>query len=138
ICIYLAISARILIVSSFLPYISDNVETYSNYIHAKNLYKRGLHGSFGLTDETYGDDPSSPAVVYTHQGNFPRLFTLILFSLGIDTIQGQIVATLLTIGTATIALAFLLVSRLANLTLTFIVVLCLILNYVFFLQWQFD
>lgn len=138
IAIYLAIGARILTESSFHPYITDNVETYSNYIHAKNIYTRGVSESYGLTDETYGNDLASPTVVYTHQGNFPRLYSLAQFALGIDTVSGQILATFLTVGVATVIFAFLFFSKISSITFGLIAVLCLILNYVYFMQWQFD
>ena len=138
IAIYLAIGARILTESSFHPYITDNVETYSNYIHAKNIYTRGVGESYGLTDETYGNDLASPTVVYTHQGNFPRLYSLAQFALGIDTVSGQILATFLTVGVASVIFAFLFFSKISSISFGVIAVLCLILNYVFFTQWQFD
>ena len=77
-------------------------------------------------------------MVYTHQGNFPRLYVFLLNSLGVATVRGEIVATLITVGLATIVLAFIFLLRATDLSYAFIALLCLIINYVFFVQWQFD
>jgi len=137
-CLYGLLTTVILKKSNGVPYISDNVETYSTHIHARNLSQRGLRHSLGLTDETYASSERSPSVVYTHQGNFPRLYVFLLNSLGITTVRGEIVATLVTVGLATIVLAFIVLLRATDLSYAFMALVCLITNYVFFVQWQFD
>jgi len=136
--VYIATSLLVLRQASGLPYISDNVESYSNLVHATNLYTRGIGKSFGLTDETYGVRPDAPTVVYTHQGNFPRLYALLLYVLGLDTVEKQILATLATVGLATIVLAFITLAKLTTAGFAFIAVVLLQTNYVYVVQWHFD
>ena len=138
VAVYLATSLHVLREAAGPPYVSDNVESYSNFVHAKNIYTRGLAKSFGLTDETYGDNPDAPVVVYTHQGNFPRLYVLLLDGLGLDTVEKQILGAWASVGLLSIVLGFLALSKLTTAGFAFLAVLVLQTNYVYAVQWHFD
>lgn len=123
--------------SEWLPYVMDNNESFSSLWHATNLYHFGLEHSFGLTDEAYGFAPEAHPYVYTHQGNFPRLFALILYAAGARTVEAQIVITTFTIGLAALLLAFTFLSRLSG-NRAFAALACTLLftDYVLVAQWQ--
>src|SRR4051794_8810267 len=72
--VHLGVTGWLLISSDFLPYVTDNNESFSSLVHAKNLYQFGFGTAFGLTDESYGPDRAAHPFIHTHQGNFPRLF----------------------------------------------------------------
>jgi hypothetical protein len=72
----------LLVFSDFLPFGTDNNETFSSILHARNMYLHGIGSTYGLTSEA-----TSPIdavqFVYTHQGNFPRFYALLLYALGL-------------------------------------------------------
>ena len=122
--------------NDFLPYVLDNNETFSSIVHAQNLYHFGLGSSLGLTDEAYGLDPAAHPYVYTHQGNFPRLYALVLYALGLRGPEGQIVVTTFTVGLAGLFFAYRFFA--AIVTPAFAAVFCLLFmtDYVMAAQWQ--
>ena len=123
--------------SDWLPYIMDNNESFSSLWHASNLFNFGLERSFGLTDEAYGFAPEAHPYVYTHQGNFPRLFAWVLYAVGARTVEAQIVVTTFTVGLAALLLAFTFLSRLAG-NCAFAALACTLMftDYVLVAQWQ--
>lgn len=123
--------------SDGFPYVMDNNESFSSLWHATNLYHFGLERSFGLTDEAYGFAADAHPYVYTHQGNFPRLFALILYAAGARTVEAQIVVTTFTVGLAALLLAFTFLSRLTG-NRAFAALACALLftDYVLVAQWQ--
>src|SRR5687768_5338062 len=80
--VYFALYGAFLVYADFLPYVTDNNETFSSIVHAANIYHFGVAQTFGLTDEAYGLSAAAHPYVYTHQGNFPRFFALALYALG--------------------------------------------------------
>lgn len=122
--------------SDFLPYVIDNNETFSSLVHAANLYHFGIEKTFGLTDEAYGMSEAAHPYVYTHQGNFPRLYALLLYALGARSPESQIVITTFTIGFSGIYFAFRFMSVLFS--KPFAAVFCLVMmsDYLMFAQWQ--
>lgn len=122
--------------TAFLPYVFDNNESFSALVHGSNLYHFGVGTSFGLTDEAYGPDPAAHPYVYTHQGNFPRLFAFLLYAAGIRTVEAQIAVSTFTVGLATIVLIHLFFSRLAGRACGAIVALLFMTDYVLSAQWQ--
>jgi hypothetical protein len=123
--------------SALFPYVMDNNESFSSLWHASNLYHFGLSGSFGLTDEAYGFEPGAHPYVYTHQGNLPRLFALVLYGLGARTIESQILVTTFTIGLAAVFLAFWFLSHVTR-NRGFAALACAVIfsDYVLVAQWQ--
>jgi len=123
--------------SDWFPYVMDNNESFSSLWHAANLYHFGLERSFGLTDEAYGIAPEAHPYVYTHQGNFPRLFALILYVAGARTVEAQIFVTTFTVGLSALLLAFTFLSRLTG-NRAFAALACALLftDYVLVAQWQ--
>ena len=89
----------------FLPYGTDNNETFSSLLHAKNMYWHGIGSTYGLTDESTSPNAAAAPFVYTHQGNFPRFYALLLYTLGATSAEVQILITAMTIGTASILFA---------------------------------
>jgi hypothetical protein len=118
-----------------LPYVLDNNETYSSLVHATNMLRFGVRGTFGLTDESYGFQVAQHPYVYTHQGNFPRFYTLLLYVLGARTAEAQIAATTFTVGLIGMLFAYHYFSRVV--TPLFGVAYCLLLttDYVMQTQW---
>ena len=134
---YLLFYGWLLARSDWFPYVMDNNESFSSLWHATNLYHFGLERTFGLTDEAYGLAPEAHPYVYTHQGNFPRLFALLLYAAGARTVEAQIVLTTFTVGLAALLLAFTFLSRLTG-NRAFAALACAILftDYVLVAQWQ--
>src|SRR5258708_5713394 len=89
----------------FLPYGTDNNETFSSLLHAKNMYWHGIGSTYGLTDESTSPNAAAAPFVYTHQGNFPRFYAFLLYALGATSAEAQILITAMTIGTASILFA---------------------------------
>lgn len=118
------------------PYVLDNNESYSSWWHARSLYENGVAHTKGLTDEVFSTSPAASPYVHTHQGNFPRLFTFLLYSVGFRSIAAQIWITTFTVGLAGIYFAFRFLSGLANPRYATIACLVMMTNYLLFAQWQ--
>jgi len=108
-----------------LPYVLDNNETFSSLIHARNMLRFDIRETRGLTDEAYGLAPAQHPYVYTHGGNFPRLYTLLLYVLGARSAEAQIVVTTFSVGLLGLLLAYRFWSRAA--TPMFALAYCLLL-----------
>ncbi len=136
ICSYLILYYVFLKWTHFLPYGFDNNETFSSLIHAQNLFHFGIKSSFGLTEEAYGFLNAAHPYVYTHQGNFPRFYTFLLYALGIRSVEWHIGITTFTIGLAGIIFCFHYFAK--HVSCLFAVIFCLLLmtDYVMFMQWQ--
>lgn len=134
--LYAALYGAFLVSADFAPYVFDNNETYSSIIHARNLAEFDIGTTFGLTDEAYGSSPQAHPYVYTHQGNFPRLFALLLYALGLDSAEAQIAATTFTVGVLGIWLAFVFFGRLVSPLFAVLYCLLLMTDYVMQAQWQ--
>ncbi len=133
---YIVIYSIFLYSTDFLPYVFDNNETFSSLIHVQNLFNFGLKDSFGLTDEAYGVLKAAHPFVYTHQGNFPRLYSFLLYILGAKSAEAQIVITTFTIGLAGIWFCYHYFAKYVS--CLFAVIFCLLLmsDYIMFMQWQ--
>jgi hypothetical protein len=119
-----------------IPYVLDNNESFSSLWHAANMHNYPFAISYGLTDESYGTSIASHPYVYTHQGNFPRLFAYLIYLLGARSIESQIVVTTFTVGAAAISLAYLFFARVGS---TLFAILCcavLLSDYLLVAQWQ--
>ncbi len=133
---YVLVYGWLLASTDFLPYVMDNNESFSSYWHALNLAQFDFFKSFGLTDEAYGFSAAAHPYVYTHQGNFPRLFNLLIYTLGAHSIESQITITTFTVGVAAIFMAFHFFSKIANPLFALVCCLLLITDYVVVAQWQ--
>jgi hypothetical protein len=134
--LYLIIFGSLLWATDGLPYVFDNNETFSSIIHARNMFNFGIGETFGLTDESYGLTAASHPYLYTHQGNFPRLFALLLYWLGARSGEAQIIITTFTIGTAAILLAYDFVARRSGWAVGLLFCTVLMTDYVMVVQWQ--
>jgi len=125
----------LLVYTDFLPYVFDNNESFSAFVHGSNLYHFGVEKSFGLTDEAYGPDPAAHPYVYTHQGNFPRLVAFLMYAAGVRTVEGQIALSTFTVGLATIGLIYLFFTRLVGRCFGITTALLFMSDYVLSAQW---
>jgi hypothetical protein len=119
-----------------LPYVLDNNESFSSLCHAYNLYHFDFWKTYGVTDEACSPHAAAHPYLYTHEGNFPRLFAFLLFVLGARGIESQIVVTTLTVGTAAIFFAYHFFGKLAGPRFALLACLFLMTDYLFFAQWQ--
>lgn len=133
---YIIIYFGFLYKTNFLPYVFDNNETFSSLVHAQNLYNFGVRDSFGLTDEAYGLLKSAHPYVYTHQGNFPRFYSLLLYYLGAQSAESQIFIATFTIGLAGMVLCYHYFAKYVSCLFAAIFCLLLMTDYIMFMQWQ--
>lgn len=133
---YLVLYGAFLAATGGYPYVLDNNESYSSWWHARSLYENGVVHTKGLTDEVFSTQPSASPYIHSHQGNFPRLFTFILYAIGLRTIESQIWVTTFTVGLAALYFAFRFLSRLGNPLYAALTCLVLMTDYLFFTQWQ--
>ena len=136
--IYVVLVTLYLVQYQGIPYVFDNNESFSSIIHAKNLIGFDFFKTFGLTDESYGILEAAHPYVYTHQGNFPRLYVALLYVLGLKSIEWQIISHLVTINTIALYFAYSYFSK--KISPLFALIYCLILltDYVMNFQWQFN
>jgi len=125
-----------LVKCQYIPYVFDNNETFSALTHARNMAMFGFKTTFGLTDETFSILPSAHPFVYTHQGNFPRFYTYILYIMGFETFGCQVFITTFTIGFAGLIFCHQFISK--NISTLFSIIFCTLLmtDYIMFSQWQ--
>src|SRR6266481_4575545 len=112
--IYVIYYAAIIVAGDNIPYVMDNNETFSSLNHAYNLWHFDFFRSFGLTDEAVSPNAAAHPVVHTHQGNFPRLFSFLLYVFGARSAESQIWITTFTVGTASVFFAFAFLRRVAG------------------------
>jgi hypothetical protein len=125
-----------LIHTDFLPYVLDNNESFSAFVHGSNMYHFGFDASKGITDEAYGPNPAAHPYVYTHQGNFPRVFTFLLYAAGLHSIESHIAVSTFTVGALTIFMAFGFFARIVSPLFAAIACCVLMSDYILFAQWQ--
>lgn len=132
---YLVIYGSILVATDGMPYVMDGNESFSSLWHARNLVEFGFHRSLGLADEAFSPHPGAHPYVHTHQGNFPRVFASLIYVLGAQSIESQIVVTTLTVGLISVLLAYLFLARISNPLLATLMALVLITDYLMIGQW---
>jgi len=133
---YVFIYSLFLYLSDFLPYVFDNNETYSSLVHANNMYFGDWGVHFGLADDAYSPDPAAHPTIHTHQGNWPRIFAYILFSLGARSAESQIAIHVFTIGLFSIWFMYRFFSKNTNYKFAAIACLIFMTDYILFAQWQ--
>ena len=136
--IYVLLALGYLIQFHGLPYVFDNNESFSSIIHAKNLLQFDFFKSYGLTDESVGAVASAHPYVYTHQGNFPRIFAALLYFLGFKSIQSQILVHLVVVNSLALYLAYAFFAKKINPLFALMYCLLLLTDYVMHFQWQFN
>jgi hypothetical protein len=114
----------------------DNNESFSAFVHAANLHHFPLSRTLGLTDEAFSPDAAAHPYVYTHQGNFPRVFAFILYAFGARTIESHIVITTFTVGLFSVFLLYHYFATIATPLFAFIAAAIALTDYLFFVQWQ--
>jgi hypothetical protein len=133
---HLIIFGFILVDADFLPFAIDNNESFAAWWHARNMHAYGFASTSGLADESFSYDRAAHPFLYSHSGASPRLFAYLLFALGARTVELQIVLTVLTIGTATIWLAYRFLDEIAGATFALTACLLLMSDYLLFTQWH--
>lgn len=114
----------------------DGNESYSSLVHASNLFQFGIDRSMGLTDESASPDSEAHPFLHTHQGNFPRLFASLIFFLGAQSIESQIIITTFTVGLVAIFFVFTFFSRITGPFFALLVSTVFMSDYILFTQWQ--
>jgi hypothetical protein len=132
--LFFSVVFLLLFYCDFLPFGTDNNETFSSILHAKNMYLHGIGSTYGLTSETTSPT-DTVQFVYTHQGNVPRFYALLLYVFGARSAEAQILITSLTVGLASILFAHIYVERRVNSLFAFIFCGVLITDYIMSLQW---
>lgn len=125
-----------------LPYVMDGNESWSNAGHVKNMVDYGWEGlkkSWGLADETpefSGKRPDLHPVVYTHGGEFPRIWITLLYWIGFPDVASQILITALLIGSCALFFAYRVFRHLLGSDLAASLACFLMLtDYIGILQW---
>ena len=134
--LYITLVGVLLVWSKFLPYVTDNNESFSMYFHARNMLKFGLGHDAGLSDESYATHSTGHPYVYTHEGNFPRFPVYFLMSLGVTKIEWQIALHALLLGAGTVYLCFRFFSRIGGPVFALVVCSVLSTDYLLFMQWE--
>lgn len=134
--VYVSFYSWILVASDGLPYVMDSNETFSAWWHAYNLLYFDLTKSAGLADESFAFHAAAHPYVHTHQGNFPRLYALLLLVLGVESVESQIAVTTFTVGVVAVFMAYHFFSKIANPLCALVFCLLLITDYVLVAQWQ--
>jgi hypothetical protein len=133
--VFCGVVLSLLFYCDFLPFGTDNNETSSSILHAKNMYLHGIGSAYGLTNEATSPSPDAAPFVYTHQGNFPRFYALLLYVLGATSAEAQILITTFTIGMVSIFFAHIYMERRVNALFAFIFCSVLLTEYIMSLQW---
>lgn len=132
----LAVTAWMLVSSQFLPYVTDNNESFSTLVHARNVMRFGVGVTAGLTDEANSPDRAAHPYLYTHEGNFPRIPALGLLLAGINRVEWQITVLAIVVGSLTTYLCFAVLSRIGGDLFAFLAVLIFGTDYLLYVQWQ--
>lgn len=133
---YIGVYGTFLIATDFFPYVMDNNESFSSLWHAFNIYQFGILDSAGLADEAFSPHAAAHPYVHTHQGNFPRLYALLIYLLGARSVESQIAVTTFTIGLAAVCMAYRYFSKVGNALFAFLACLVMMTDYILFAQWQ--
>lgn len=134
--LYVVVYGGLLGYTRGLPYVMDNNESFSAFVHASNLYHFPFSRTLGLTDEAFSPSDAAHPYVYTHQGNFPRVFAFVLYVLGARTIESQIVITTFTVGLLAIFLLYHYFATVGSPLFAFIAAAVAMTDYIFFTQWH--
>lgn len=118
------------------PYGLDNNESYSSWWHARSLFENGIAHTKGLTDEVFSTDAAASPYIHSHQGNFPRLFTYVVYALGFRSIESHVIITTFTVGLVAILLAFRFFAELVRPGYAAVACVVMMSNYLLFAQWQ--
>ena len=134
--LYVVYYAWLLLAGHGTPYVTDANESFSVYWHSFNLFHFNFADSLGITDESFSPNPAAHPYLYTHQGNFPRLFAFLIYVLGARTAESQIAVTTAVVGTAALVLAYRYFARLAGAGFAAVYCALLMTDYVLYAQWH--
>jgi hypothetical protein len=134
--LYVMTYGGLLVHTRGLPYVMDNNESFSAFVHASNLYHFPIARTVGLTDEAFSPHEAAHPYVYTHQGNFPRLYAFALYVLGARTVESQIIITTFTVGVVALIVMYRYFVAVAGALFATIACAIALTDYVFFIQWH--
>ncbi len=135
-CAYLAVFGAILWSTQGLPYAIDNNESFSSLLHAHSLHDVSWGLTKGLADEAAAWHPGASPYVHTHQGNVPRVFAFLLYSLGARSVESQIFLTTFTVGLLAVWFLFRLLRTVGPPSFAMLGCIVMISDYGLFGQWQ--
>jgi hypothetical protein len=97
-----AIVFRMWLVTDGLPYNTDSNETFSAYVQGQSMLHFNPWANAFLTDDATGYHGGAHPFTYTHGPNLPRYFSALLYLLGVQDLEWQVlisavVATLLSL-----------------------------------------
>jgi hypothetical protein len=72
-----------------MPRIQDQTESFNSYLAAENLYNHGLWNLRLLEDWATSPDSVAHPYLYTHNPDFPNLYSYVLLRLGITSLPYQ-------------------------------------------------
>jgi len=134
--VYVSLYGTLVAVTRGVPFVTDGNENFSMLLHAANMYHFPLADTFGLSDEALSQDAAAHPYVYTHQGNFPRLFSFALYVLGATTVESQIIITTFTLGLLSVLLMYSYIRAISSSAFATLAVVVFLTDYLLFAQWQ--
>ena len=134
--IYLTLYGSLLASSNGLPFILDNNESFSSMWHGRHLALEGGRQTAWLADEVFSPHPEAHPYVHTHQGNFPRLFVMVLYLAGARTVEAQTLVTMLTVGVLAVLFLYRFFERVAGPRFALLCGIVFLTDYLLFAQWH--
>lgn len=134
--VYIGFYSTLIYLGGGLPYVMDNNESFSSLWHARNALELGIDNSAGLADEVFSPHSEAHPYVHTHQGNFPRLYAMLIYALGAASVESQILLTTFTVGLAAVVMGYLLFVRIGGALFATTCMLVMVTDYIVIGQWQ--
>lgn len=134
--VFTVTTSLLLVGSRGLPYGLDGNESFSNITHARAIAHYGVIRSVGLTDETAATHPGASPYIHSHQGNFPRIFSTLIYFFGARSIESQLWVTTLIVGLSAFWFAFAYLARRTNPWFALLACLVMVADYLLVLQWH--
>ena len=75
--------------SDGLPSVQDQTEPFYSYLAVENLDCFGFFDQFALQDYATSSDPAAHPYRYTHNPDFPMLYSFLLLQFGVDSLPAQ-------------------------------------------------
>lgn len=134
--VYVVIFGWMLGRSDLLPYVTDNNETFSVLWHSFNLFNFDFNIAYGLTDEAANPSVAAHPFAHTHQGNWPRIFGVLIYALGARTAESQILVTTASVGVAAVFFCYHFLAKAIDPWLATLFCILLMTDYVLYSQWH--
>lgn len=119
-----------------IPYLFDNNESFTTYLHAQNLLEYGFSKTAGLADESTSNLLEGHPFLYTHAGTFPRFVSYILLVFTIDSLKLHILILSILVVSISNVIFFTSVIQYFDRYISTFVLMAINLNYVYIFQWN--